>query len=135
MQSDTWEGEGQTGGLGTIRLPLGLQSAGPDLGSHHPGTTQTSAAGLVAQDSSAERKRHLSALFHQTYLRHLLQEKKGLALEEPVFPQWLTGSPKCTAQLQALEAAERNPASLFLGSSITSAVQQHTCVLCSLLSL
>lgn len=72
MQSDTREGEGQTGGLDTSRLPLGLQSAGPDLGSYHPGTTQTSAAGLVSQDSGAERKRHLSALFRQTCLRRLL---------------------------------------------------------------
>ena len=68
----TWEGKGQTGGPGTSRHPLGPESAGPALGSYRPGTMQTPAAGLLTWDSGAERNRHLSDVFHQTYFRHLL---------------------------------------------------------------
>ena len=72
MQSDTWEGEGQTGGPSTSRHHLGPESAGPALGSYHSGTAQVPAAGLRTWDSGAERNRHLSDVFHQTYIRHLL---------------------------------------------------------------
>lgn len=69
MQSDPWEGEGQTGGPGTRRHPLGPESAGAALGSYCPGRTQTPAAGLLAWDARAERNRHLLDVSHQTDFR------------------------------------------------------------------
>lgn len=92
MQSDTWEGEGQTGGLGTIRLPLGLQSAGPDLGSHHPGTTQTSAAGLQPK-TPVQRGKGTSQLFSiRPALDICCRKRRVLLLKSPFSHSGLQGA-------------------------------------------
>lgn len=51
------------------------------------------------------------------------------------FPCVTYGIPECLAQLRALKPVWGSPASLILGSSITSAAQQQACILCSSVSL